>query len=145
MNTLTMETQSSNTYKTNFKEDVHMPYLQVTTNVPINRKQKVLIDEAIAKSLVIVPKERPEFLMTNFEDASSMFLSADPKPCAMVQLRVVQKVYDDNADLFETLMAVITEVVSKVLDIEKDRIYAVCTGTNIWTAAGADVMKTILK
>lgn len=38
-----------------------MLYLQVTTNVPLNRKQKVLIDEeAISKVLVIVPEEKPE-------------------------------------------------------------------------------------
>lgn len=123
-----------------------MPYLNVTTNVPMNRKQKVLIDSAVAKALTIVPKEKPEYLMSYFEDASSLILSGDmEKPCAMVEVRVVTKVYEDNKSLFESIVKVVTDIISAVLNIEPERIYVTCIGSPLWAAAGVDVMTTILK
>ena len=43
-----------------------MPYLNITTNVPMNRKKKNLIDQSIAKLITIVPKEKPEFFNVTF-------------------------------------------------------------------------------
>ena len=124
-----------------------MPYLNITTNVPMNRKQKDLINYAVSKAITIIPKEKPELLMSNFNDAASMILSGDmDKPCAMVELMVLDKVYDDNDKaLFEKLMEVITELVSTVLEIDKDKIYIVHTGALMWGAGGIDILKGILK
>lgn len=124
-----------------------MPYLQITTNVPMNRKQKTLIDEAIAKSVMIVPEDKPEFLMSCFEDAVPMILSGDPAtPCAMVELRFLASLFDTNdSTIFETLMTILTEVVSRVLEIEKNRIYVTITGAHMWAAGGVDITKGLLQ
>lgn len=124
-----------------------MPYLSITTNVPMNRKQKELIDLGISKALVIVPKEKPEYLMTHYDDAASMILSGDmAKPCAMIDLQVLAKVLDDNGpDVFEKLLTMATELVGTVLEIDKDRIYATLSTVPLWAAGGLDITKGILK
>jgi hypothetical protein len=124
-----------------------MPYLSITTNKPMNRKQKDLIHYAVSKAITIVPKEKPELLMSHYNDCASMILSGDmEKPCALVELMVLKQVFDDNDEaLFDKLMEVITEIVGTVLEIEKNKIYFVHTGSLMWAADGIDIRKTILK
>lgn len=122
-----------------------MPYLQVTTNVPMNRKQKVLMDQAVSKSLVIIPEEKPEYLMSHFDDCASIILQGSDNPCAIIRLRVGRAMYDRYPKDFDKMPAILTEVASKVLDIPTNRIYAVITDTNIWAYEGIDIMETLFK
>lgn len=104
-----------------------MPYLNITTNVPVNKRQKETIERAISKAILLIPKEKEELLMVNFEDCASLSLSGDfSTPAAMIELRVHNVVIEMNeAELLEKVMSLATEVVNKVLDICPDRIY--CT------------------
>ena len=122
-----------------------MPYLEVTTNVPMSRKQKVLVDEAVSKALSIVPEEKPEYLMSVFNDCTSIILQGSDEPCAMFRLRVGQEMYERYPEYWAKMEAIITEVGSKVLDIPKTRIYVVNTGTNLWYYNGEDIMETLFK
>lgn len=54
-----------------------MPYLNITTNVPVNKRQKETIERAISKAILLIPKEKEELLMVNFEDCASLSLSGD--------------------------------------------------------------------
>ena len=45
-----------------------MPYLNITTNAPVNKRQKETIERAISKAILLIPKEKEELLMVNFED-----------------------------------------------------------------------------
>ena len=66
-----------------------MPYLNITTNAPVSKKQKDTIERAISKVILLIPKEKEELLMVNYEDCSSLSLSGDfSTPAAMVELRV---------------------------------------------------------
>lgn len=123
-----------------------MPYLNIATNVPMNRKKKVLIDQAVSKLITVVPKEKPEFLMSHFEDCVSMGAAGDfEKPCAMVELRVLTKVYEDNQPTFEQLLKPLSDIVSTVLEIEPIRVYVTITLTPEWGADGIHILKGILK
>lgn len=101
-----------------------MPYLNITTNVPVNKRQKETIERAISKAILLIPKEKEELLMVNFEDCASLSLSGDfSTPAAMIELRVHNVVIEMNeAELLEKVMSLATEVVNKVLDICPDRI-----------------------
>lgn len=96
-----------------------MPYLNITTNAPVNKRQKETIERAISKAILLIPKEKEELLMVNFEDCASLSLSGDfSTPAAMIELRVHNVVIEMNeAELLEKVMSLATEVVSKVLDI----------------------------
>lgn len=76
-----------------------------------------------------------------------MILSGDPAtPCAMVELRFLASLFDTNdSTIFETLMTILTEVVSRVLEIEKNRIYVTITGAHMWAAGGVDITKGLLQ
>ena len=115
-----------------------MPYLNITTNAPVNKRQKETIERAISKE---------ELLMVNFEDCASLSLSGDfSTPAAMIELRVHNVVIEMNeAELLEKVMSLATEVVSKVLDICPDRIYCTMPAVPYWTAAGLEILKGILK
>lgn len=54
-----------------------MPYLNITTNAPVNKRQKETIERAISKAILLIPKEKEELLMVNFEDCASLSLSGD--------------------------------------------------------------------
>lgn len=124
-----------------------MPYLNITTNAPVNKRQKETIERAISKAILLIPKEKEELLMVNFEDCASLSLSGDfSTPAAMIELRVHNVVIEMNeAELLEKVMSLATEVVSKVLDICPDRIYCTMPAVPYWTAAGLDILKGILK
>ena len=124
-----------------------MPYLNITTNVPVNKRQKETIERAISKAILLIPKEKEELLMVNFEDCASLSLSGDfSTPAAMIELRVHNVVIEMNeAELLEKVMSLATEVVNKVLDICPDRIYCPMPAVPYWTAAGLEILKGILK
>ena len=124
-----------------------MPYLNITTNAPVNKSQKDTIERAISKAILLIPKEKEELLMVNFEDCASLSLSGDfSTPAAMIELRVHNVVIEMNeAELLEKVMSLATEVVSKVLDICPDRIYCTMPAVPYWTAAGLEILKGILK
>lgn len=124
-----------------------MPYLNITTNAPVNKRQKETIERAISKAILLIPKEKEELLMVNFEDCASLSLSGDfSTPAAMIELRVHNVVIEMNeAELLEKVMSLATEVVSKVLDICPDRIYCTTPAVPYWTAAGLEILKGILK
>ena len=124
-----------------------MPYLNITTNAPVNKRQKETIERAISKAILLIPKEKEELLMVNFEDCASLSLSGDfSTPAAMIELRVHNVVIEMNeAELLEKVMSLATEVVSKVLDICPDRIYCTMPAIPYWTAAGLEILKGILK
>ena len=124
-----------------------MPYLNITTNAPVNKRQKETIERAISKAILLIPKEKEELLMVNFEDCASLSLSGDfSTPAAMIELRVHNVVIEMNeAELLEKVMSLATEVVSKVLDICPDRIYCTMPAAPYWTAAGLEILKGILK
>ena len=117
-----------------------MPYLNITTNVPVNKRQKETIERAISKAILLIPKEKEELLMVNFEDC------AFSTPAAMIELRVHNVIIEMNeAELLEKVMSLATEVVNKVLDICPDRIYCTMPAVPYWTAAGLEILKGILK
>lgn len=124
-----------------------MPYLNITTNAPVNKRQKETIERAISKAILLIPKEKEELLMVNFEDCASVSLSGDfSTPAAMIELRVHNVVIEMNeAELLEKVMSLTTEVVSKVLNICPDRIYCTMPAVPYWTAAGLEILKGILK
>ena len=124
-----------------------MPYLNITTNAPVNKRQKETIERAISKAILLIPKEKEELLMVNFEDCASLSLSGDfSTRAAMIELRVHNVVIEMNeAELLEKVMSLATEVVSKVLDICPDRIYCTMPAVPYWTAAGLEILKGILK
>ena len=124
-----------------------MPYLNITTNAPVNKRQKETIERAISKAILLIPKEKEELLMVNFEDCASLSLSGDfSTPAAMIELRVHNVVIEMNeAELLEKVMSLATEVVSKVLDICPDRIDCTMPAVPYWTAAGLEILKGILK
>ena len=124
-----------------------MPYLNITTNAPVNKRQKETIERAISKAILLIPKEKEELLMVNFEDCASLSLSGDfSTPAAMIELRVHNVVIEMNeAELLEKVMSLATEVVSKVLDICPDRIYCTMPAVPYGTAAGLEILKGILK
>ncbi|WP_302439742.1 hypothetical protein [Anaerobutyricum hallii] len=124
-----------------------MPYLNITTNAPVNKRQKETIERAISKAILLIPKEKEELLMVNFEDCASLSLSGDfSTPAAMIELRVHNVVIEMNeAELLEKVMSLATEVVSKVLNICPDRIYCTMPAVPYWTAAGLEILKGILK
>ena len=124
-----------------------MPYLNITTNAPVNKRQKETIERAISKAILLIPKEKEELLMVNFEDCASLSLSGDfSTPAAMIELRVHNVVIEMNeAELLEKVMSLATEVVSTVLDICPDRIYCTMPAVPYWTAAGLEILKGILK
>ena len=124
-----------------------MPYLNITTNAPVNKRQKETIERAISKAILLIPKEKEELLMVNFEDCASLSLSGDfSTPAAMIELRVHNVVIEMNeAELLEKVMSLATEVVNKVLDICPDRISCPMPAVPYWTAAGLEILKGILK
>ena len=124
-----------------------MPYLNITTNAPVNKRQKETIERAISKAILLIPKEKEELLMVNFEDCASLSLSGDfSTPAAMIELRVHNVVIEMNeGELIDIVISLAREVVCMVLYICLVRIFCTMPAVPYWTAAGLEILKGILK
>lgn len=123
-----------------------MPFINTTTNVAMSRKQKTLMEEGLREAISIIPRERAELLMVNFNDASSVSLAGDKiEPCAMVEIKLLTRIAaeTDNA-LMEKMIEAATEIVSKVLLIKPERIYVAFIGSPMWGAAGVNIENGLL-
>lgn len=123
-----------------------MPFINTTTNISMSRKQKDLIDAGLREAISIIPRERAELLMVNFNDASSMALAGDKiDPCAMVEIKLLARIAaETDNSLMEKLMEVTTEVISRVLLIKPERIYVAFIGSPMWGAAGVNIENGLL-
>ena len=124
-----------------------MPFLDIKTNIKITKEQKDIVRKAMGELLPVIPKEKGEYLMLNFEDECPLSFGGDCNcPCVAAELKILEKliiIYD--SEMIENFLRGATQILCTVLNINPENIFMLCTGVPIWACNGENIEKTIVK
>lgn len=124
-----------------------MPRITTTTNIYLNRERKYRMFVEMQKAVEIIPFEKGEFLMADFQDESFMLFGENPsEPCASVELNLLDKAYDKaGSEMVEKVLLRLEEIVAEYSGICPDRIFTYIRNANIWTYNGVNIDGNLIK
>ncbi len=124
-----------------------MPRVIVKTNTPISYYQVKNISPEIGKVIELIPGEKAEFVMTEYEGEGTIHFGEDLKaPCASVEICILGKIYDKTDPIcLEQVLDGITKIINRHLNIPDSRIYAMFMPYPMWALEGKNIEKTFLK
>lgn len=124
-----------------------MPRITTTTNIYLNRERKYRMFVEMKKAVEIIPFEKGDFLMADFQDESFMLFGENPsEPSASVELNLLDKAYDKaGPELTEKVLLRLEEIVAEHCSISPDRIFTYIRNSNIWTYNGVNIDGNLLK
>lgn len=124
-----------------------MPRITTTTNVYMNkeRKYRMLVD--MRKAIELIPCEKGEFLMADFQDESFILFGENPaEPCVSIELNILDKVFNmTDKETLEAVLAELTNIASEYCCVPKDRIFAFYRNASMWAAGGINIDGNLLK
>ena len=124
-----------------------MPRITTTTNMYLNRERKYRMYVEMQKAVEIIPFEKGEFLMADFQDESFVLFGGNPSdPCASVELNLLEKAYDvAGPEAVEKILVRLSEIVAEYCGIPQDRIFTYNRNSQVWVADGVNIDGNLLK
>lgn len=112
-----------------------MPFINVKTNISINKEKEEIIKSEIGNSMNIIGKTE-NWLMMNFEDSQRMYFGGnDEGPIAFVEVNLYGGA---GKDAYNKLTARITDVLNCELQILPNKIYVKYFETGSWGFNGSN-------
>ena len=105
-----------------------MPFVNIKTNVPVDKPAEQNIKAALGKAITAVPGKSEGWLMVGIEQQTLYFRGTD-EPAAIAQVSLYGNASHSALD---DLAAGITDTISSQLGISPDRIYVSCFATPNW-------------
>ena len=124
-----------------------MPRITTKTNMYLNRERKYRMFVEMKKAVEIIPFEKGEFLMADFQDESFMLFGENPsEPSVAVELNILDKAFDKaGPELVEKVLLRLSEIISEHCSIPQDRVFAYTRNSAIWVADGMNIDGNLLK
>ena len=125
-----------------------MPIVSIRTNKFMSRDLKVKVAEEIKRVIDTIPYEKGEYVISDITDGATMMLGnvSAESPCATVEVNIVETVFNVvDRDILEASLFAITQIICSNCKIQPERVYVIFRTVPLWTAAGVDVEKTIVK
>lgn len=105
-----------------------MPYINTTTNVPVDIETKERIKNRLGSAIELLGKSEA-WLMIGINDDNTMFFKGDSAPIAFVDISVFGKSSDIQC---ENMTKEVCKILSEELSISPDKVYVKFSGTNQW-------------
>lgn len=105
-----------------------MPYINTTTNVPVDIETKERIKNRLGNAIELLGKSEA-WLMIGINDDNTMFFKGDSAPIAFVDISVFGKSSDIQC---ENMTKEVCKILSEELSISPDKVYVKFSGTNQW-------------
>lgn len=124
-----------------------MPRITTTTNIYLNRERKYRMFIEMKKAVEIIPFEKGDFLMADFQDESFMLFGENPsEPCVSVELNLLDKAYDKaGPEMVEKVLLRLEEIVAEHCSIPPERIFTYVRNSAVWTYNGVNIDGNLLK
>ncbi len=107
-----------------------MPYIETKTTVKATEAQAAQLKSELGKAIELIPGKSEGWLMTHLCDNCTMSFQGDAeKDCAMVSVDIFGSA---DRSAYDALTAAICETVSRVLGIDKGRIYVKYSEVGTW-------------
>ena len=124
-----------------------MPRITTTTNIYLNRERKYRMFVEMQKAVEIIPFEKGDFLMADFQDESFMLFGENPsEPCVSVELNLLDKAYDKaGSAMVEKVLLRLEEIVAEHCSIPPERIFTYVRNSAVWTYNGVNIDGNLIK
>ncbi len=107
-----------------------MPYIETKTTVKATAAEAEQLKDELGKAIALIPGKSEEWLMTRLCDNCTMSFKGDSeRDCAMVSVDIFGGA-DKSA--YDALTAAICDAVSRVLGVERNRIYVKYCEIDTW-------------
>ena len=110
-----------------------MPFVNVKTNVSVNKEVHNKLYNEIDCAIALIPCIEKGWTMVNFEDNCILWFENSDAPAAMVEVSVWGDILGNNCQL---LTKNITDIINSLLSIDKNRIYINFFSTPYWGCGG---------
>lgn len=112
-----------------------MPFINVKTNASISQENELKIKSQLGEVIKLIGKSE-SWLMINFEDRQKMYFRGDNSSnMAFVQVDLYGVA---NANAYNLMTGAITEILTKELGIDSDKIYVKYSEIKNWGFNGGN-------
>ena len=107
-----------------------MPFIQTKTTVKISPEQESALRSEFGKAIELIAGKSEEWLMLDFADECRMAFRGTTTPdIAMIDVSILGKAKDSE---YDRLTPSICEIVNRVLNVPRNRIYVKYTEIEHW-------------
>lgn len=124
-----------------------MPRITTTTNVFLNKERKYRMYVEMQQAIEMIPFEKGEFLMADFQDESFMLFGENPSdPCVAIELNLLDKAYDlTNPAVIEKVLIRLGEIAAEYCCVSNKQVFTYCRNSSMWTNQGVNIVGNLLK
>ena len=109
-----------------------MPHIQVNATCPIDREQEQQLIAQIGDAVSLLPGMKAEYLMIRLEDDCRLFFGGTGS-CAFVEIDRFGRIPEEAS---QALTERLSDILERVLDISRDRMYLKYTENPYWGCHG---------
>ena len=109
-----------------------MPHIQVNATCPIDREQEQQLIAQIGDAISLLPGMKAEYLMIRLEDDCRLFFGGTGS-CAFVEIDRFGRIPEEAS---QALTERLSDILERVLDISRDRMYLKYTENPYWGCHG---------
>ena len=128
-----------------------MPKILISTNTALSFYQQKNITNELKKAIELIPGEKGEWLMTDYESGKTIHFGDDWEteagrraPCGAVEISILDKVYNRTGEReLEMTLAAISLIVSKHTAIPENRLFVFFRPAGMWAFEGKNIEKTL--
>lgn len=106
-----------------------MPYINTVTNVKVSEEKADAIKSRFGKAIEAFPGKSEAWLMMGIKDDYKMYFRGSDEYCAFVNVSVFGSLASDSC---EKMTALVCDILSEELGLEKNRIYVKYDASADW-------------
>ena len=107
-----------------------MPFINTKVTVPVSKEKELAIKAAFGKAITAIRGKSEAWLMVCIEDNCRMYFRGEGDlPCAFIEVKLYGKA---SGEEYELLTEKLSDIISRNLNINSDRIYIKYDETAYW-------------
>lgn len=112
-----------------------MPYIEIKTNIDINKEKCRELSEMLGDRITIFPGKTERWLMTSVTGGVNMTFAGTAEPCVMAQVSIFGKA---EPETYDKMTASLCDELSSALGVDSSRIYIKYEECSLWGWNGAN-------
>ena len=106
-----------------------MPYIDVTTNVPLEKAEIEALKSDLGDAITLIPGKSEGWLMVGVTPGSDLFFKGSDAPCAMFDVSIFGSA---DSSAYDALTKRICSISSERLGVSADRTYVKYSEYSRW-------------
>lgn len=112
-----------------YEEAYNMPYIDVTTNVSLEKAEIEALKSDLGEAISLIPGKSESWLMVNVTESSNLFFKGSDAPCAMFDVSIFGSA---DSSAYDALTKRICSISGERLNVSPDRTYVKYSEYSRW-------------